>query len=56
MTTTELNKMVDSATARRVRELALELSDRVAAGEITEAEANETLACKQDAWADCPWG
>jgi hypothetical protein len=56
MSTTELNKMVDGAYDRRVRELASQLADMVSAGEMTEIEANETLARKQDAWADSPWG
>lgn len=35
---------------RMLRELSSDLADLVEAGEITELEANEWLACKADQW------
>jgi len=41
-----------SATvARMIRELASDLADLVESGDLTETEANEWLASKQDQWA-----
>jgi hypothetical protein len=56
MSTTELNKMVDGTYDRRIRELAADLANMVASGEMTEIDANSFLAAKQDAWSDSPWG
>jgi hypothetical protein len=56
MNTTQMAEKISGAYDRRIRELASDLADRVAAGEMTETEANETLARKQDEWSDSPWG
>lgn len=45
--------MIDRMNARReqqIRELASDLAELVAAGELTELEANEWLVAKQDQW------
>lgn len=45
--------MIDRQTARKeqlLRELASDLADLVAAGELTEIEANEWLNAKADQW------
>ena len=50
MTTAELNKMNDQRIARMIRELQSNLADMVEAGDITEQQANEWAAAKQDQW------
>jgi hypothetical protein len=56
MTTTDLDNTKAARYDARLRELASDLADRVAAGEMTELEANEQLVACQDRWSDAPWG
>jgi hypothetical protein len=56
MSRVEFDRMIAGATERRLRELASDLADQVEAGELSDLEANEILASKQDAWSDSPYG
>jgi len=56
MSTADMNRTADTAYARRLRELASDLADSVAAGEMTEEQANAWLVAKQEQWVDAPWG
>lgn len=56
MTKREMDRAADETYARRLRELASDLADRVASGDLTEEEANAWLGAKQDLWTDAPWG
>jgi len=58
MTTAEQTKALEieyRANARReqmIRELASDLADLVASGDMTEIEANDWMASKQEQWKD----
>ena len=51
-----MEQEISTVYARRLREVASDLADKVEAGELTEFEANRTLAECQDRWSDSPWG
>jgi hypothetical protein len=46
----ELEKLAQQRVERMLRDLASDLADLVASGDITEQEANEWLAAKQEQW------
>jgi hypothetical protein len=56
MSTVEFDRMIRDANERKLRELASDLAERVRLGELSELEANELLAAKQDTWSDSPYG
>jgi hypothetical protein len=46
----ELEKLAQQRVERMMRDLASDLADLVSSGDITEQEANEWLASKQEQW------
>jgi hypothetical protein len=46
----ELEKLAQQRVERMLRDLASDLADLVSSGDITEQEANEWLASKQEQW------
>lgn len=48
----DMTARMDARREQKLVELASALADMVAAGELTEAEANEWLAHKADAWVE----
>lgn len=50
-TQTDYLRRVDARREQMLRELASDLADSVASGDMTEAQANERHAMKADQWA-----
>lgn len=52
MTTNWLDRKIDATRERMLRELASDLADLVASGDLTEEQANEWSAAKADQWIE----
>lgn len=50
MTPIEFERMTAELYDRKIRELASDLADLVASGDLTETEANEWMVAKQEQW------
>lgn len=50
MTATDFEKFNAALYEQKVRALASDLADAVAAGELTDAQANEWMVSKQEQW------